>query len=59
MGRAARGPATAVAFKQIHTGVALSVEDAFKVIMSAGLVTPEADSNQASLPGLEAPQSEP
>jgi len=39
--------------------VALSVEDAFKVIMSAGLVTPEADSNQASLPGLEAPKSEP
>ena len=31
----------------------LSVEDAFKVIMSAGLVTPDTSSGQESLPGLE------
>ena len=33
--------------------VDLSVEDAFKVIMSAGLVTPDAATEQASLPGLD------
>ena len=33
--------------------VDLSVEDAFKVIMSAGLVTPVAATEQASLPGLD------
>jgi uncharacterized membrane protein len=33
--------------------VALSVEDAFKVIMSAGLVTPDRVLDQTSLPGLE------
>ncbi len=33
--------------------VDLSVEDAFKVIMSAGLVTPTATTVQPELPGLE------
>jgi len=33
--------------------VDLSVEDAFKVIMSAGLVTPLEGSRQTSLPGIE------
>lgn len=33
--------------------VDLSVEDAFKVIMSAGLVTPDPHSDQPTLPGLE------
>ena len=33
--------------------VDLSVEDAFKVIMSAGLVTPDPDPDQRLLPGLE------
>ena len=38
--------------------VDLSVEDAFKVIMSAGLVTPDSNSDQPDLPGLEAPTTE-
>jgi uncharacterized membrane protein len=33
--------------------VDLSVEDGFKVIMSAGIVTPLERSTQASLPGIE------
>lgn len=37
--------------------VDMSVEDAFKVIMSAGLVTPDPDPQQTPLPGLGAPQA--
>ncbi len=38
--------------------VNLSVEDAFKVIMSAGLVTPDPNLDQPDLPGLEQKPSE-